>query len=85
MEYMKRQGEVTIYTSEVANCFFRNKIFQMEIFRGTPSRITECFFFCFSSSFQAYDIMKVTHGIEHSLMQDLMILKEEWEAGMILK
>ncbi|XP_070590181.1 histone-lysine N-methyltransferase SMYD3 isoform X4 [Erythrolamprus reginae] len=34
---------------------------------------------------QTYDLMKVTHGIEHSLMQDLMILKEECEAGMLLK
>ncbi|XP_039182950.1 histone-lysine N-methyltransferase SMYD3 isoform X4 [Crotalus tigris] len=33
---------------------------------------------------QAYDIIKVTHGTEHSLMQDLMILKEEWEVGMLL-
>uniref|UniRef100_A0A8D2JDV9 SET domain-containing protein n=1 Tax=Varanus komodoensis TaxID=61221 RepID=A0A8D2JDV9_VARKO len=28
---------------------------------------------------QAYDIMKVTHGAEHSLLQDLMMLKEECE------
>ncbi|XP_026551226.1 histone-lysine N-methyltransferase SMYD3 isoform X1 [Pseudonaja textilis] len=34
---------------------------------------------------QTYDLMKVTHGTEHSLTQDLMILKEEWEAGMLLK
>ncbi|XP_077200433.1 histone-lysine N-methyltransferase SMYD3 isoform X2 [Paroedura picta] len=28
---------------------------------------------------QAYDIMKVTHGAEHSLVQDLMMLKEDCE------
>ncbi|XP_066467601.1 histone-lysine N-methyltransferase SMYD3 isoform X2 [Tiliqua scincoides] len=33
---------------------------------------------------QAYDIMKVTHGAEHSLMQDLIVLKEECEAGLNL-
>ncbi|XP_053158232.1 histone-lysine N-methyltransferase SMYD3 isoform X2 [Hemicordylus capensis] len=31
---------------------------------------------------QAFDIMKVTHGAEHSLVQDLMMLKEDCEAGM---
>ncbi|XP_063162190.1 histone-lysine N-methyltransferase SMYD3 isoform X4 [Candoia aspera] len=34
---------------------------------------------------QAYDIMKVTHGTEHSLVQDLLMLKEDCEAGMPLK
>ncbi|XP_061480629.1 histone-lysine N-methyltransferase SMYD3 isoform X2 [Rhineura floridana] len=31
---------------------------------------------------QAYAIMKVTHGTEHSLVQDLMLLKEDCEASM---
>ncbi|CAM5143813.1 unnamed protein product [Natator depressus] len=31
---------------------------------------------------QAYNIMKVTHGADHSLVQDLMKLKEQCEAGM---
>uniref|UniRef100_A0A8D0GWJ9 SMYD3 n=1 Tax=Sphenodon punctatus TaxID=8508 RepID=A0A8D0GWJ9_SPHPU len=31
---------------------------------------------------QAYAIMKVTHGSEHSLVQDLMELKGQCEAGM---
>ncbi|XP_054839132.1 histone-lysine N-methyltransferase SMYD3 [Eublepharis macularius] len=34
---------------------------------------------------QAYDIMKVTHGAEHSLVQDLMMLKEDCEAGITVK
>ncbi|XP_062825032.1 histone-lysine N-methyltransferase SMYD3 isoform X2 [Anolis carolinensis] len=34
---------------------------------------------------EAYDIMKVTHGTEHSLVQDLMMLKEECEAGLQLE
>uniref|UniRef100_A0A8V0XTM1 [histone H3]-lysine(4) N-trimethyltransferase n=1 Tax=Gallus gallus TaxID=9031 RepID=A0A8V0XTM1_CHICK len=33
---------------------------------------------------QAYDIMKVTHGTDHSLMQALMDLKEQCEAMMKL-
>uniref|UniRef100_A0ABM5FU62 [histone H3]-lysine(4) N-trimethyltransferase n=1 Tax=Pogona vitticeps TaxID=103695 RepID=A0ABM5FU62_9SAUR len=32
---------------------------------------------------QAYDIMKVTHGTEHSLVHDLMMLKEDCEAGLL--
>ncbi|KYO23855.1 histone-lysine N-methyltransferase SMYD3 [Alligator mississippiensis] len=31
---------------------------------------------------QAYNIMKVTHGMDHSLVQTLMELKEQCEAGM---
>uniref|UniRef100_A0A452J5Y6 [histone H3]-lysine(4) N-trimethyltransferase n=1 Tax=Gopherus agassizii TaxID=38772 RepID=A0A452J5Y6_9SAUR len=31
---------------------------------------------------QAYNIMKVTHGADHSLVQDLMKLKEQCEADM---
>ncbi|XP_048340782.1 histone-lysine N-methyltransferase SMYD3 isoform X2 [Sphaerodactylus townsendi] len=34
---------------------------------------------------QAYDIMKVTHGAEHSLVQNLMMLKEDCEAGKTAK
>ncbi|XP_060609918.2 histone-lysine N-methyltransferase SMYD3 isoform X2 [Anolis sagrei] len=34
---------------------------------------------------EAYDIMKVTHGAEHSLVQDLMMLKEDCEAGLQLE
>uniref|UniRef100_A0A8D0BYJ2 SET and MYND domain containing 3 n=1 Tax=Salvator merianae TaxID=96440 RepID=A0A8D0BYJ2_SALMN len=33
---------------------------------------------------QAYDIMKVTHGTEHSLVCDLMMLKDDCEASMPL-
>ncbi|XP_015262358.1 PREDICTED: histone-lysine N-methyltransferase SMYD3-like [Gekko japonicus] len=34
---------------------------------------------------QAYDIMTVTHGAEHSLVQNLMMLKEDCEAGITAK
>uniref|UniRef100_A0A670IDR3 SET and MYND domain containing 3 n=1 Tax=Podarcis muralis TaxID=64176 RepID=A0A670IDR3_PODMU len=34
---------------------------------------------------EAYDIMKVTHGTEHSLVHDLMMLKEDCEAGLPLE